>query len=80
MDADQKSYASIKHYIEYVSDFMDVVVKDNNKEVNDIDFLSDNKVAYSISELQLLTLPNELEILGVQKYQNKNKRYRYLSH
>ena len=31
MDADQKSYASIKHYIEYVSDFMDAVAKNDNK-------------------------------------------------
>lgn len=32
MEADQKSYASMKHYIEYVSDFMDAVVKDNKKD------------------------------------------------
>lgn len=32
MEADQKSYMSIKHYIEYVSDFMDVVAKDEHKE------------------------------------------------
>ena len=31
MEADQKSYATIKHYIEYVSDFMDVVFKEGNK-------------------------------------------------
>ena len=30
MEADQKSYASIKHYIEYVSDFMDATCKDSN--------------------------------------------------
>lgn len=47
------------------------------KDKNDIEitYSRDNKVAYSISELQLLTLPNELEILGVQKYQNKNKAF-----
>lgn len=33
MDADQKSYASIKHYIEYVSDFMNAVT--NNEPRND---------------------------------------------
>lgn len=32
MDADQKSYGTIKHYIEYVSDFMDVVATDKNKD------------------------------------------------
>ena len=32
MDADQKSYGTIKHYIEYVSDFMDVVATDENKD------------------------------------------------
>jgi site-specific recombinase XerD len=32
MEADQKSYATIKHYIEYVSNFMDVVAKDENKK------------------------------------------------
>ena len=32
MEADQKSYATIKHYIEYVADFMDAVVKDNKDE------------------------------------------------
>ena len=31
MEADQKSYASIKHYVEYVSDFMDAVYKDGDK-------------------------------------------------
>jgi len=31
MEADQKSYATIKHYIEYVSDFMDAVFKDGDK-------------------------------------------------
>ena len=31
MDADQKSYASIKHYIEYVSDFMDAVATEEHK-------------------------------------------------
>ena len=32
MEADQKSYASIKHYIEYVSDFMDAVAKEEHKD------------------------------------------------
>lgn len=32
MEADQKSYATIKHYIEYVSDFMDAVAKDEEKD------------------------------------------------
>lgn len=32
MDADQKSYGTIKHYIEYVSDFMDVIATDENKD------------------------------------------------
>ena len=31
LEADQKSYATIKHYIEYVSDFMDAVYKDDDK-------------------------------------------------
>lgn len=31
MEADQKTYASMKHYIEYVADFMDSVHKDGNK-------------------------------------------------
>ena len=31
MEADQKSYASIKHYIEYISDFMDVVATEEHK-------------------------------------------------
>lgn len=31
MEADQKSYATMKHYIEYVSDFMDAVVKDKDR-------------------------------------------------
>lgn len=31
MEADQKSYATIKHYIEYVSDFMDAVFKEGDK-------------------------------------------------
>ena len=31
MEADQKSYATIKHYIEYVSDFMDAVAQENHK-------------------------------------------------
>ena len=31
LEADDKSYITIKHYIEYVSDFMDTVVKDGNK-------------------------------------------------
>lgn len=31
MEADQKSYATIKHYIEYVADFMDDIVKDGDK-------------------------------------------------
>lgn len=32
MEADQKSYASMKHYIEYVSDFMDAVSNQNNRD------------------------------------------------
>lgn len=32
LEADRKSYATIKHYIEYVSDFMDAVFKDGDKE------------------------------------------------
>ena len=32
MEADQKSYATIKHYIEYVADFMNEVAQDENKE------------------------------------------------
>ena len=32
MEADQKSYGTIKHYIEYVSDFMNAVTKDNNED------------------------------------------------
>ena len=32
MEADQKSYATIKHYVEYVADFMDEVVQDNKEE------------------------------------------------
>ena len=32
MDADQKSYASMKHYIEYVSDFMDVVSTEEHRD------------------------------------------------
>lgn len=31
LEADQKQYSSIKHYIEYVSDFMEAVLKSNNK-------------------------------------------------
>ena len=31
MEADQKSYATIKHYIEYVSDFMDAMAKDGDQ-------------------------------------------------
>ena len=31
MEADQKSYATIKHYIEYVSDFMDATFKDGDR-------------------------------------------------
>lgn len=32
MDADQKSYSTIKHYIEYVSDFMDAVSTPEHKD------------------------------------------------
>ena len=32
MEADQKSYASMKHYIEYVSDFMDAVADEETKD------------------------------------------------
>ena len=32
MEADHKSYATIKHYIEYVADFMDDVAKDDKEE------------------------------------------------
>ena len=32
MEADQKSYATIKHYIEYVADFMDEVAKNDKEE------------------------------------------------
>ena len=32
MEADQKSYATIKHYIEYVADFMDEVAQGDKKE------------------------------------------------
>lgn len=32
MDADQKSYASIKHYIEYVSDFMNAVSTEEHRD------------------------------------------------
>jgi site-specific recombinase XerD len=32
MEADQKSYATIKHYIEYVADFMDEVAQDDKEE------------------------------------------------
>lgn len=32
MEADQKSYATIKHYIEYVSDFMEEVAQDGKEE------------------------------------------------
>lgn len=32
LEADQKSYATIKHYIEYVSDFMDAVAKDGQQK------------------------------------------------
>ena len=32
MEADQKSYMSIKHYIEYVSDFMDAVAHEETKD------------------------------------------------
>ena len=31
LEADDKTYITMKHYIEYVSDFMDAVVKDGNK-------------------------------------------------
>ena len=31
MEADQKSYSTIKHYIEYVSDFMDAVASEDSK-------------------------------------------------
>lgn len=31
MEADQKSYSTIKHYIEYVSDFMDMVCKNESR-------------------------------------------------
>ena len=31
MEADQKTYSSMKHYIEYVADFMDTVCKDGDK-------------------------------------------------
>lgn len=31
MDADQKSYGTIKHYIEYVSDFMDIVSNEEQR-------------------------------------------------
>lgn len=31
MEADQKTYGSMKHYIEYVSDFMDAVYKEGDK-------------------------------------------------
>jgi site-specific recombinase XerD len=31
MEADHKSYATIKHYIEYVSDFMEATLKNENK-------------------------------------------------
>lgn len=31
MEADQKSYSTMKHYIEYVSDFMDAVTKEDAK-------------------------------------------------
>lgn len=54
------------------------VIKDKN--CIEITYLQDNKVAYSISEMQLLTLPKELEILGVQKYQNKNKPFGVFCH
>lgn len=32
MEADQKSYATIKHYIEYVADFMDDIAQDDKEE------------------------------------------------
>jgi site-specific recombinase XerD len=32
MEADQKSYTSIKHYIDYVSDFMDAVAPEDHRE------------------------------------------------
>lgn len=32
MEADRKSYGTIKHYIEYVSDFMDVVATENHRD------------------------------------------------
>ena len=41
MEADQKSYATIKHYIEYVSDFMDAVCCDGNRD----EFYKDASVA-----------------------------------
>lgn len=56
----------------------DEIIKENNEI--EITYLNDNKIAYSISELQLLTLPKKLEILGVQKYQNKNKPFGVFCH
>jgi hypothetical protein len=32
MEADQKSYATMQHYIDYVADFMDEVSQDNKTE------------------------------------------------
>jgi integrase/recombinase XerC len=32
MEADNKSYITMKHYIEYVSDFMDTIVKDGKRD------------------------------------------------
>lgn len=51
----------------------DGLIKEENQF--EITYLGENKVAYLISEMQLLTLPKELEILGVQRYQNKGKRF-----
>lgn len=51
----------------------DGLVKDENQF--EIQYLPDNKIGYSISEVQLLILPKELEIIGAQKYQNKDKRF-----
>ena len=41
----------------------------------EITYTKDNRVGYCINEIQLITMPKELEILGIQTYHNKGERF-----
>jgi hypothetical protein len=65
MEADQKSYATIKHYVEYVADFMDEVAQGDKEEF--YKYVTVPQIREYIVSLRRRT-ENGKEVIGVYKF------------